>query len=53
MWRFPYLANKDGGGAFLVPYFVAHLTVSIPLYTLEASIWQYFGLNYNVISRVG
>ena len=37
-WRFPGLAAKHGGGAFLLVYLVAMLALGIPLLMMEISI---------------
>lgn len=38
IWRFPYQAFDNGGGAFLIPYFIALLTAGIPIIIMEFSM---------------
>ncbi len=41
--RFPVQAAKNGGGAFMIPYFVALLLVGIPIMWVEWAIGRYGG----------
>jgi NSS family neurotransmitter:Na+ symporter len=38
IWRFPYVAYENGGGAFLLPYLVRLLTTGIPFLLLDYAI---------------
>lgn len=42
IWRFPYVAYTNGGGAFILPYIVALLTAGIPLLFLFHAIGHRF-----------
>ena len=45
VWRFPYLAYKNGGAVFLIPYFILLIFVGKPMYYLETAIGQFARLS--------
>lgn len=42
IWRFPYVAYENGGGAFLIPYLIALLTAGLPFLLLDYGIGHRF-----------
>ena len=42
IWRFPYAAYDNGGGAFLIPYMVALLSAGIPLLWFDLAMGHRF-----------
>ena len=45
LWRFPYLAAKDGGGLFIVVYIIFALTFGFALMSTEVAIGRKTGLS--------
>uniref|UniRef100_A0A1E1WR43 Transporter n=2 Tax=Pectinophora gossypiella TaxID=13191 RepID=A0A1E1WR43_PECGO len=41
VWRFPFIAYQNGGGAFLIPYIIVLLVIGKPMYYLETSLGQF------------
>ncbi|XP_063533973.1 sodium-dependent nutrient amino acid transporter 1-like [Cydia strobilella] len=45
VWRFPFVAYQNGGGAFLFPYLLVLFLVGKPMYYLECMIGQFSSRN--------
>lgn len=45
VWRFPHLAYRNGGGAFLIPYLLMVFLIGLPIFFAELFIGQYSGLS--------
>lgn len=41
IWRFPFIALENGGGAFLIPYLIVLLIIGRPLYYMEMILGQF------------
>ena len=41
IWRFPFTAYENGGGAFLIPYIIVLLLIGKPIYYLEMILGQF------------
>lgn len=41
IWRFPFTAYENGGGAFLIPYVIVLFIIGKPMYYLEMFLGQF------------
>lgn len=41
IWRFPFVAYENGGGAFLIPYLTVLIILGRPMYYLEVCLGQF------------
>jgi len=41
VWRFPFTALENGGGAFVIPYLIVLILVGKPVYYLEMLLGQF------------
>ncbi|KAG6447150.1 hypothetical protein O3G_MSEX004792 [Manduca sexta] len=45
VWRFPFVAYQNGGGAFLIPYIIVLVIIGKPMYFLETVLGQFSNSN--------
>ena len=45
IWRFPYMAGQNGGGAFVLIYFLCMVLLSMPIFFAESLIGRCSGAN--------
>ncbi|XP_023941336.2 sodium-dependent nutrient amino acid transporter 1-like [Bicyclus anynana] len=45
VWRFPFVAYQNGGGAFLIPYIIVLILIGKPMYYLEGVLGQFSSRN--------
>lgn len=43
IWRFPFTAYENGGGAFLIPYIIILIVIGRPVYYMEMCLGQFTG----------
>lgn len=41
VWRFPFIALENGGGAFVIPYIIVLLIIGKPVYFLEMILYEF------------
>ncbi|KAG5869196.1 hypothetical protein JTB14_004655 [Gonioctena quinquepunctata] len=41
IWRFPFIAKQNGGGAFLIPYIIILTFIGRPMYYMEMALGQF------------
>ncbi|XP_072171202.1 sodium- and chloride-dependent glycine transporter 1-like [Diadema setosum] len=52
VWRFPYMAYENGGGAFLLPYIIMLLIVCFPIMFMEMGLGQFSSLGCISVWRI-
>lgn len=45
VWRFPFVAYQNGGGAFLIPYIIVLILIGKPMYYIEGVMGQFSSRN--------